>query len=152
MTSSTTPAPMYSNSAREQRELGDWRGTSGAKCGSHIIRGEERRLVERLKQCCKGSNGSNRCIVRLTGRTRPCAEDRPMCGRLVVAMLVFVEDRLGGRNSADPDHAEDHEYRNESLPTTNHKSQPGERMAACYSGVVRRVKTDRAGSPALPSW
>ncbi|MCC6141538.1 MAG: hypothetical protein IT389_13090 [Nitrospira sp.] len=47
-----------------------------------------------------------------------------MCRRLVVAVLVFVEERLGGRNSADPDHTEDHEYRNKSLPATNHTLQP----------------------------
>ena len=63
-----------------------------------------------------------------------------MCCRLVVAMLVFVEDRLGGRNSADPDHAEDHEYRNESLPTTNHKSQPREKWLYATRELCRESR------------
>jgi len=106
--------------------LGNWGSASRAECGSHIIRGRERRQIEDLKYGCKRSNGSNGCIVRLAGRTGPCAEGRCVCRCLMVTMLAFVEDGLGRRNPADPDHTEDHEYRDESLPTTNHKSQPEE--------------------------
>ncbi len=49
-----------------------------------------------------------------------------MCGRLMVTMLIFVKNRLGGRDAADPDHTQDHEHRDESLTTTNHRSQPRE--------------------------
>lgn len=86
----------------------------------------QRRLIKDLKNCSKRSNGSNHGIVCLAGRTGPCAESRCVCRRLVVTMLAFVEDGLGGRNPADPDDTEDYEHCDESLPTTNHKSQPRE--------------------------